>query len=439
MTASFGRGSVCVSEPRPKGAVLIAIAAVAICIRAAPAPAEFLNYDQAAAALNACKLPSPAPRAGWQTWVQSHDQEIRSRILRGEEDSLANFILFGVSFTSEPRVDPDRPDPQLIRARIDAFVKASESPGSNERLRVLRNLVAAHSAPAQFLRENIDRNLAERQQYRRVLDRAPAASAELYRNRGLAPDTNFRPNYAIERALADLKTRGALTSIRRAAIIGPGLDFTDKDSGFDYYPLQSIQPFALIDSLLKLVLAKLPDLRVSVFDINPQVLDHLSPPRQPYTIQLVLDPARPWSRDTLAYWHQFGAFVGISVPPLSPPSQLRNLQRRAVQLNRGVTATLDPRPLNVVLQHDSQQYDLIVATNVFVYYDRLDQALALLNIQSMLNPGGLFLVNSPVLPCPGQTLHPTGHVDVQYSSQPGDNDRVDLYSNSPLGRPLGPE
>jgi hypothetical protein len=31
--------------------------------------------------------------------------------------------------------------------------------------------------------------------------------------------------------------------------VGPGLDFADKQEGYDFYPLQTIQPFAVIDSL----------------------------------------------------------------------------------------------------------------------------------------------------------------------------------------------
>ena len=34
----------------------------------------------------------------WPQWIQNHDLEIRSRLLHGEEDTLVNFVLFGVSF-----------------------------------------------------------------------------------------------------------------------------------------------------------------------------------------------------------------------------------------------------------------------------------------------------------------------------------------------------
>jgi hypothetical protein len=367
--------------------------------------------------------------------------------MRGEEDSLVNLVLFGVSFTHQPRVSPEAPDNNLIAARIEDFVRAVASPGRNERLVWLRELITreGYTQPERLKRyvfDNISRYLAERQQYRAILNRAPAndpVASQLYRNRGLAPDTNFRPNYAIEQALAELKRRGTLTSVTRAAVIGPGLDFTDKDGGFDYYPLQTLQPFALTDSLLRLGLAKLADLRVAVFDINPQILDHLAQPLQPYTIQLVLDPMRPWTRGALEYWRSWGDRVGSSVPPLAAPAQLGGVERRAVRIRPEVVAALQPQDLNIVLQHPETQYDLIIATNVFVYYDALDQTLAAVNIESMLRPGGIFLSNSLLHACAGEILHAIGYVDVRYSQDTGDDDRVEIYSNSPLKRGLGPE
>src|SRR6185295_8508266 len=117
-------------------------------------------------------------------------------------------------------------------------------------------------------------------------------TADLYKDRGLSVDTDFRPNYAIETALAEIKRRGLLRSVRRVAVIGPGLDFTDKDSGFDHYPLQTLQPFAVVDSLLRLGLARPQDLRMTLFEISTPTLDHISKAvtrartGQAYTLQL---------------------------------------------------------------------------------------------------------------------------------------------------------
>jgi chemotaxis methyl-accepting protein methylase len=42
---------------------------------------------------------------------------------------------------------------------------------------------------------------------------------------------------------------------------------------------------------------------------------------------------------------------------------------------------------------DEQAFDLVVATNVFIYYDVFEQALALSNVDAMLKPGGFLLAN----------------------------------------------
>jgi chemotaxis methyl-accepting protein methylase len=42
---------------------------------------------------------------------------------------------------------------------------------------------------------------------------------------------------------------------------------------------------------------------------------------------------------------------------------------------------------------DAEPFDLVIATNVFIYYDVLDQTLALANVEAMLKPGGFLLAN----------------------------------------------
>ena len=62
-----------------------------------------------------------------------------------------------------------------------------------------------------------------------------------------------------------MKARGLLKpgAVRRVAIVGPGLDFADKDVGFDIYPQQTLQPFAVLDSLKRLGLAPCQAIRRS--------------------------------------------------------------------------------------------------------------------------------------------------------------------------------
>jgi hypothetical protein len=302
--------------------------------------------------------------------------------------------------------------------------------------------------------QSVSRYLAETQQYRSNVERAMNndttqslnATAQLYKTRGLSFDTDFRPNYAIEQALVEVKRRGLLKTVRRAAIVGPGLDFTDKDSGFDYYPLQTLQPFALIDSLVRQGLAQTSNLRVGVFDISDQTLDHISQAqtraraRQSYTLQLVRDRTPAWSAAALAYWGRLGERIGTPADPMPAPPQVQNVDRRAIRIRPEIVTTLDPMSLNIISQHvetpANQRFDLIVATNIFLYYDRFEQALALLNLEAMLNTGGVLLTNDLFEDFAGIRLRTVGSVPVNYTAS--QSDQVRIYSTPTFQPQLPP-
>jgi hypothetical protein len=439
------------------------------------ARSRFLEYGDVEQVLQSRLLPADLAalanatlRARWPQWVRSRDAEIRSRIQKGEEDTLANFVLFGVSFTTQRRLTPGITDPsesdRAIRARVQNFVEAVSRPGNNERLVLLGGLIRrlgynttageARERLSEYVLDNVLRYLAEQKRYESSVafslgndtTSSFGTTSELYKDRGLSVDTDFRPNYAIETALAEIKRRGLLRSVRRVAVIGPGLDFTDKDSGFDHYPLQTLQPFAVVDSLLRLGLAKPQDLRVTLFEISVPALDHISKAvararaGQPYTLQLVLDRTRQWNRSALDYWQRFGLAIGSAVAPLPLPAQVTNADRRALRIRPEIVALMEPQPINAVLQRmvlrPDEQYDLVIGTNVLIYYNAFEQALALSSIDSMTAPSGLFLTNDLSREYPGTRLLPSGIVRVDYS--PKQADQVQIYSRSTFQLPLPP-
>jgi hypothetical protein len=293
----------------------------------------------------------------------------------------------------------------------------------------------------QYVSDSVSRYLAEWREYQATLNRSlrndaasSSTSASLYKNRGLSTDTDFRPDFAIEQALSEVKRRGLLKSVKRVAVIGPGLDFTDKDAGFDYYPLQTLQPFAVVDSLIRLQMARASDLRMSIFDISPQTLDHITQAvsrarsKQPYTLQLVLDRAQAWNAAATTYWRRLGDRIGSEASPLPLPAQIQNVDRRAVRIRPEIVALMEPQSLNIVSQHveapADERFDLIIATNIFVYYDRFELALALLNVESMLSPGGVMLTNDVLEDYAGIRLRAVGSVPVSYTSTQADNVRI---------------
>src|SRR5579862_9435596 len=71
--------------------------------------AEFITLESARPILNGMggALPGdlaakgPLDVASWSEWVRGRDRDVRNRLIRGEEDTLANLLRFGVTFTSE--------------------------------------------------------------------------------------------------------------------------------------------------------------------------------------------------------------------------------------------------------------------------------------------------------------------------------------------------
>ena len=136
-----------------------------------------------------------------------------------------------------------------------------------------------------------------------------AERSRLFRERGLASDTSVRVNFAIEEALRRVYTAGARSGrVRRVAMIGPGLDVVDKQEGYDFYPPQTIQPFAVIDSLVRLGLADADTLQVTTLDVSARVNDHIAEmgrrarAGEPYVMHLPLDGAVAWTPELLSYF-----------------------------------------------------------------------------------------------------------------------------------------
>ena len=406
----------------------------------------------------------------WPAWIKKRDAEIRARLERGEEDTLVNLLLFGISYTKRSRLtfaeieklaqqQANATPPLLLalQARADDLVRAAASPGNNERLIFANQVLTKRKGfdltspegrllARQYLLANVARVLNEQSGYARILAAARqqgdateefAVRSRLYSTRGLSFDTSLPPNYAIERALVALQRRGAFApgSVRRVAIIGPGLDFTDKQEGYDIYPIQTIQPFALIDALLRLGLSSPKDLKVFTFDISQRVNYHLkaiveqAKRNRTYALWLPLDTQVPWQQDLVEYWERVGQSISRSssierVPELK-------LRLRTLRVAPQFIRMIEPIELNIVTERlalpDDEKFDLVIATNVFVYYDIFDQSLAALNIERMMKKGGFLLSNNALLELPTLHLRSLGYSTTVYSERPSDGDHIVWY------------
>jgi len=369
-----------------------------------------------------------AESAAWDAWIRSRDAEVRSRIDRGIEDSISNLILYGTSFTSLPKMEsveraasePGELTPAAI-ARVHAMAVAL-SAGRNERVRLVRDFLARQkigkNSEERYFTENLRRFVTEQAAYQKKLRDAAAdadpsavylARGTLFETRGLSVDTSLLPNFALEETLRAMVRKGVLApgSMHRIAVIGPGLDFTDKRDGYDFYPLQTLQPFAVLEAVARLELGKAEDVQVVCLDLNSAVIAHVQKlaergrAGQTYNLQLPRDPKAEWSPEAISYWKHFGEILGSPMKALPVPATLSGVVARAVAIRPQFASRMKAYDANIVAQTldyaPGQGFELMIATNVLVYYDRFQQALAMANIARMLNRGGIFLANN-VLP-----------------------------------------
>ena len=460
-------------RPKPLAHPGFFAALLVVCVGSLAAPvlstAVYASYADVRSVLTALSDILPAelkaprnPAEAWSDWAARHDRDIRSRLERGDEDSLVNWLLFGTSFTPRLPVSLGSSAPDsaqvvsLVAARTSDLMTALQSPGTDERRLFARQLlerrgfrfetnddrerISQHliTEVARVAREQggYARDLAGIRQLGNVTEEF-AARSRLFRARGLSLDTSLLPGVALERSLSELQKRGLIAagSIREVAVIGPGLDFSDKSSGYDFYPQQTLQPFAVIDSLVRLGLTERAEaVRVTTLDLSPRVNDHLARAREralkglSYEIRLPLDLGLTWSGEVQSYWRAAGDRIGSVVAESRQPSIGKDLRVRTLRVPPRVVLQVQPENVNIVVQRASdRRFDLIVATNVFVYYDVLEQALAMSNVEAMLRPGGFLLSNNAMLELPSSDVRSVGYLTVEYSKRQDDGDHIVWY------------
>jgi SAM-dependent methyltransferase len=448
--------------------LLVTVLAFGVLMRAAPKTAAVktnIPYSDAKPILQELRenllpaeLRSKTPaelQAVWPDWVARRDAAIRARVEQGDEESVVHLLLFGTLFTKEPIVTEgelaplvDRPAeaPRSLRARMEDFVAAVASPGTNERLQFAHQIIMRKGIdPSTEAGKNqMRRYLDERtksvgysavQSRKAVLDDPGADSLDrrtLFKNRGLTFNTSIFINLAIEQALDAIKAKGLLRpgTVRRIAVVGPGLELNDKQDGYDFYPPQTIQPFAIVDALVRLGLGRPAEIQVTAFDLSPRIIQHIEAARtraraaSPYMLVLPRNLDRPWTPSLVQAWKRFGDRIGEETKSVAPPPSAGRVEVRSVLVRPSVVLSTIPRDLDIILQRlgpasASDRFDLILATNILIYYDLFEQSLAVANIAKMLRPGGFFLSNDPISELPASPISSVGSTDVTYMHLPG--------------------
>ena len=414
-------------------------------------------------------------REAWTKYVDAREAELRLRLEQGDLDTLANLLLFGTSFTAEPVLPPavllkiasgaqeshngsrgETPGIEgAYQRRLRDLATAIAYPGENERLRYFQTVLkqrgfrfetaADYNRLGSFLASNLVRMLHQNSELAGALQEFEKESASsefearsrVFEHRGISLDTSIFPNFALEQALLQLKENGVIQPgrVSRVAIVGPGLDTINKDVGFDYYPEQTIQPFALIDSLLRLGLAKEAQLKITTLDISQRVNAHIQSAQKAarngtgYQVQLPIRSNIHWTQGALNYWEKFGSAIGEEAKSVLPPAGAGEVRTRSVRIRPGIVLRILVRHLDVVYERlvlpEAERFDLIVGTNIFVYYGSFEQTLAEQNLSAMLGENGIVLTND-ALPTRSQAspFRELGFSTTGYSDRPKDGDRI---------------
>lgn len=360
----------------------------------------------------------------WLAWLQKSDAAIRRRLDAGEEDSLTNLLRFGLTFTKEYRIDDDYlvryGQSSLVNAfaenRANDLIRALARPNGNQGFVEMRTFVAkkgfSFNSPAarQKLKVYLLANLSRMQKdLLQARDQAESTREQMWQHRGLSLDSNLWPDYDLDQGLKEMTNKGMLKpgGVRRVAIVGPGLDFVNKQEGVDFYPPQTVQPFALLDSLFRLGLASPENVQLVTLDISSRVNLHIALARKnaavgkSYTIQL------PWYAEGrmtpefcaafIGYWQVLGKQIGEPVTAIPVPEAAVGFQTRAVKVRPAIVRRITPVDMNIVYQQlplpPDDRFDLIIGTNIFIYYGGFEQSLARVNLAAMLKPAGYILSN----------------------------------------------
>lgn len=280
----------------------------------------------------------PVTQTGFPDYRQAIDADTTRRVQEGEREHLVYFLLQSKSFTRQPPVEPalSRQSPEIVHRRFQDYL-SGQTITPTPRLTYFRQHVPiAESGLAQAYDQAMT-----------FLDRMD------YSTRAHSSDTSLAASYTAATAIAVLKALNPKFLPTRVLIVGPGADFAPRTAFDETRPPQSYQPYAIAAALG-------PTVEIDCADVNGRVLATISNRK----------PAFRQEAGTADFLDYQRTLTGATVQP-----------------------RLTPTPLNIVTQRLTQKYDLILATNILLYFQPAHLALALTNIQAMLAPGGYFIHN----------------------------------------------
>ncbi|MGH9766638.1 MAG: hypothetical protein ACREAB_04320 [Blastocatellia bacterium] len=392
--------------------------------------------------------------------IAAINRSTAERELRGEYDHLIFFLLQSRRFTRQTKIEPalsayefvnglsepekgrylaERPDylpleekmPKAARDRMNEFIRALDKGSDDERMIYFKTLLKktapksfsfAQHLYAEYARAMRFLYLKEFASRKFGKERFATYIASLYQDRGHSTDTQIESNFVVYTALAALKAgekaQSPSTQLNKVLIIGPGLDFAPRTDFVDLFGPQSYQPFAVADALLSLKLCDAARLQIDCVDINERVVAHLQSLRQRGEVTLsilsgVNDGARrPLSEDYKDYFRNLGRGIGQE-SVIDVPSDLALRLKKSLRIGPEITGRINASRLNIITERfersdgSTPNYDLVIVTNVFPYFDPTELLFALTNISAMLAEGG-YLIHNELQAVPSSFVTPLG-------------------------------
>ena len=336
-------------------AVLLQAAAASSSIRYGDVPSALHKYI-------------PANAAEFSEYIARIDHETAERVREGQSEALVYYFLQSSVFTKVSRIEPalsareyyasNREVPAAVLRRCADFLRALKGEMRDERGRYFQQHLMAWQRTPEYLREAYGR--AMKFLYEKEIETREGT----YETRGFSTDTSLAASYTVWNALSVVKAISPGRSVRRVLVVGPGVDFAPRTDFDDRRPPQSYQPYATADALLSLGLARRESLAIECADINDQVL-----------------AAIPASR------------IELRIEPGS--SEFMDYQRRLrSHMDQALAIPVSASKLNIITARLTDvKYDLVIATNVLLYFPAPQLALALANMESMLATGGYLIHN----------------------------------------------
>ena len=373
----------------------------------------------------------------FNAYVQrTHTDNLR-RVREGDLDHLVFYFLQSTRLTGEPPIEPALSAKALVdsldvaaretflrggtaphariaapvRVRVSALLRAFRSRSVEPRLAYFRDLVnrsfsGRRDVEGAILDEYLRamRFVYQKEFVAQKAEQAPAAIAELYRTRGLSTDTAVEAGYLVYQGLGVVKALEPERRIRRVLIVGPGLDLAPRTALVEEGPPESYQPWAVMDALVALGLARLDDLTVVGADINPRVVTHLRESHQtPPVLTLVSEIADSDTVKLSPEYRDYFAHLGRAIGRAEASAEIQGAQtaasghlRKIVRVSPVAARVLSGQAVDIVTERiEGPAFDLIVATNILPYFDDTQLTLAMANIVSMLAASGILLHNEP--------------------------------------------